>query len=139
RKVTILARLAGLSDAETSSLDVASLVPKPLENAGTAEEFMNRLPEFDDEFARKAQDAAERGHVLRYVGFVDVEKGVSGVRLESYPPTHPFAALSGSDNIIAFTTDRFPSPLVIRGAGAGAAVTAFGVLSDIFKVLERVC
>jgi homoserine dehydrogenase len=56
----------------------------------------------------------------------------------SLPFSHPFAALKGSNNIIAFTTKRFPSPLIIQGAGAGAAVTAFGIFSDLFKVSERI-
>ncbi|KAJ1754755.1 Homoserine dehydrogenase, partial [Coemansia sp. RSA 1591] len=43
----------------------------------------------------------------------------------------------GSDNIIAFTTERFPNPLIVQGAGAGAAVTAFGIFSDLIKVCER--
>jgi homoserine dehydrogenase len=51
--------------------------------------------------------------------------------------THPFAQLQGSDNMIAFYTKRFsPQPLIIQGSGAGAAVTAHGVLSDILKVAE---
>lgn len=54
-----------------------------------------------------------------------------------YPASHPFASLKGSDNIIAFTTERFPNPLIIQGAGAGAAVTAFGIYSDILKIAER--
>ncbi len=56
----------------------------------------------------------------------------------SLPSSHPFAALKGSDNIIAFTTQRFPNPLIIQGAGAGAAVTAFGIFSDLFKISERI-
>lgn len=57
--------------------------------------------------------------------------------LYRYPASHPFASLKGSDNIIAFTTERFPNPLIIQGAGAGAAVTAFGIYSDILKIAER--
>jgi len=54
-----------------------------------------------------------------------------------YPVTHPFAtSLGGSDNIISFQTERYsPRPLIVQGAGAGAAVTAMGVLSDILKLL----
>jgi homoserine dehydrogenase len=57
----------------------------------------------------------------------------------SYPIAHPFAQLKGSDNIIAFYTERFsPNPLIIRGSGAGAAVTAHGILSDVLKIAEIV-
>lgn len=59
------------------------------------------------------------------------------LKLHRYPASHPFASLKGSDNIIAFTTERFPNPLIIQGAGAGAAVTAFGIYSDILKIAER--
>ncbi|KAJ3127807.1 Homoserine dehydrogenase [Physocladia obscura] len=55
-----------------------------------------------------------------------------------YDASHPFASLKGSDNIIAFTTKRFPNPLIVQGAGAGAAVTAFGVFSDILKIKRQV-
>lgn len=137
RKVTILARVAGKANLELSSLPVDSLVPPELASVKSSEEFMQRLPEFDTSFAQKAKQASDRGEVLRYVGVVDLQGKESGVKLVSYPQSHPFAALTGSDNIVAFTTERFPSPLVIRGAGAGAAVTVFGVLSDMYKVQKR--
>ena len=56
----------------------------------------------------------------------------------SFPLDHPFAQLRGSDNIIAFYTERYSRPLIIQGAGAGAAVTAHGVLSDVLKIAEIV-
>jgi homoserine dehydrogenase len=57
--------------------------------------------------------------------------------LERYPKTHPFAtSLGGSDNIIMFHTDRYGTrPLIVQGAGAGAAVTAMGVMSDLLKLV----
>lgn len=55
--------------------------------------------------------------------------------LRRYPKSHPFAQLSGSDNIIAFTTNRYKNqPLIVRGPGAGAEVTAGGVFSDLLKL-----
>lgn len=59
--------------------------------------------------------------------------------LNRYPAAHPFASsLSGSDNIIAFHTSRYSTrPLIVQGAGAGAAVTAMGVVSDAIKIAER--
>jgi len=69
---------------------------------------------------------------------VDAENGSGTVRagLERYPTTHPFAtSLGGSDNIIMFHTERYGArPLIVQGAGAGAAVTAMGVLSDLLKL-----
>jgi aspartokinase/homoserine dehydrogenase 1 len=92
----------------------------------TAEEYMQRLPEFDAEMSAKLQEAQASGDVLRYVGVVDVKAGKGSVELRRYPASHPFAQLQGSDNIIAFTTARYGSkqPLIVRGPGAGAAVTA---------------
>ena len=73
--------------------------------------------------------------VLRYVGVVDVPAGRGAVELRRYPKNHPFAQLNGSDNIIAFTTKRYAKqPLVVRGPGAGADVTAGGVFADLLRL-----
>lgn len=60
-----------------------------------------------------------------------------GLIFDRYPVTHPFAtSLGGSDNIIMFHTERYsPRPLIVQGAGAGAAVTAMGVMSDLLKLV----
>ena len=69
------------------------------------------------------------------LGVVDVKGGKGSVELRRYPKSHPFAQLSGSDNIIAFTTARYRAqPLIIRGPGAGAEVTAGGVFSDLLRL-----
>ncbi|KAJ2719818.1 Homoserine dehydrogenase [Coemansia sp. Benny D115] len=136
RKVTILGRVAGLS-LGTDTLAVENIVPEELRGVATAEEFMERLPEFDEHFGELNKMALESGSVLRYVGTVDVEGGRSGVSLGRFALDHPFASLKGSDNIIAFTTKRFPNPLIVQGAGAGAAVTAFGIFADLIKIAER--
>lgn len=73
--------------------------------------------------------------VLRYVGVVDVTNKKGIVNLKSYKKDHPFSQLSGSDNIILFTTERYKEqPLIVRGPGAGAEVTAGGVFSDILRL-----
>lgn len=73
--------------------------------------------------------------VLRYVGVVDVVKQTGRVELRRYKKEHPFAQLCGSDNIIAFSTQRYAKqPLIVRGPGAGAEVTAGGVFSDILRL-----
>ncbi|KAJ4713813.1 Aspartokinase-homoserine dehydrogenase [Melia azedarach] len=134
RKVIILARESGLK-LELSDLPVGSLVPEPLKACASAEEFMQRLPQFDQELAKQKQEAEDAGQVLRYVGVVDAinQKGV--VQLRRYSKDHPFAQLSGSDNIIAFTTTRYKEqPLIVRGPGAGAQVTAGGIFSDILRL-----
>ncbi|KAL2520253.1 Bifunctional aspartokinase/homoserine dehydrogenase 2 [Forsythia ovata] len=134
RKVIILARESGLK-LELSDIPVQSLVPEPLKVSASAEEFLQKLPQFDQDLAKQRQEAEAAGNVLRYVGVVDVvnQKGI--VELRRYKKEHPFAQLSGSDNIIAFTTQRYEKqPLIVRGPGAGAEVTAGGVFSDILRL-----
>lgn len=134
RKVIILAREAGLK-LELSDIPVESLVPEPLRASASAEEFLQQLPQYDQDWSKKRQEAEESGEVLRYVGVVDVEKQIGTVELRKYSKEHPFAQLSGSDNIIAFTTERYEKqPLIVRGPGAGAEVTAGGVFSDILRL-----
>ncbi|XP_058073858.1 bifunctional aspartokinase/homoserine dehydrogenase 2, chloroplastic-like isoform X2 [Magnolia sinica] len=134
RKVIILARESGLR-LELSDIPVQSLVPEPLRASASAEEFMQELPKFDEDIAKKRQDAEAAGEVLRFVGVVDAVKAKGHVELRRYKKEHPFAQLSGSDNIIAFTTIRYKEqPLIVRGPGAGAQVTAGGIFSDILRL-----
>lgn len=78
-QVTICGRLAGL-DLDLSTLNVENIVPESLRNVATAGEFMSKLPDFDDHFAKLNEEAKNEGKVLRYVGVVDT-KGNSGVKL----------------------------------------------------------
>lgn len=133
RKLTILSRLAGL---EAGDFPVKSLIPDALAQS-TKDEYLARLPEFDGDMSALRDAARKEGKVLRYVGKIDVAAGKVAVALESVAADHPFASLKGSDNVVAFYTQRYPQPLVIQGAGAGAAVTAMGVLSDVIKLGER--
>ncbi|CAG8508864.1 10945_t:CDS:2 [Diversispora eburnea] len=124
RKVVILGRIAGL-DLSLNTLPIENIIPEPLRNLTSSSEFLSRLSEFDPHFDNLNQTAKNNNKVLRYVGVIDLAHGEQSVKLVSLPSTHPFSSLKGSDNIIAFTTQRFPNPLIIQGAGAGAAVTAF--------------
>ncbi len=137
RKVTILARECGL-DLELEDVPVRSLVPEPLQSVDSAEEYLRRLPEFDGEMQSMVNEAKEAGECLRFVGVVDPVSGTGSVELRRYPEDHPFASLTGSDNILSFETERYcDQPLIIRGPGAGAAVTAAGVFSDLLFLGER--
>ncbi|XP_059639992.1 bifunctional aspartokinase/homoserine dehydrogenase, chloroplastic-like [Cornus florida] len=134
RKVIILARESGLK-LELSDIPVESLVPEPLRASASGEDFLLQLPQFDQDMAKKLQDAEDAGEVLRYVGVVDVANQKGVVELGRYKNDHPFAQLSGSDNIIAFTTERYKNqPLIVRGPGAGAEVTAGGIFSDVLRL-----
>lgn len=134
RKVIILARESGLK-LELNNIPVQNLVPEALQGCTSVEEFMHRLPEFDLEISKQRDDAESSGEVLRYVGVVDTLSNEGRVELKRYSKGHPFAQLNGSDNIILFTTKRYhEQPLIVRGPGAGAEVTAGGVFSDILRL-----
>ena len=134
RKVVILAREAGL-EVEMGDVPVESLVPAALQAAPDADAFLAGLPAHDAAFGARLQAAAAEGKALRYVGVVDVENGRGSVGLREYPASHPFASLEGSDNVIAFTTARYRrQPLIVRGPGAGAEVTAGGIFSDLLRL-----
>ena len=82
------------------------------------------------------QKAKSENKKLRFIG--KFEDGKASVALEAIGKEHPFYELQGSENIIAFHTDRYSDPpLVIKGTGAGAAVTAAGILGDIQQCLVR--
>lgn len=137
RKTIILARLCG-AKLDFNSLSVENIVPQELRSMESAKEFMNSLPQHDDYFNGINKQAKNAGKVLRYVGVYDPKGNNSCVSLKEFDAAHPFANLSGSDNIIAFHTKRYcNSPLIVQGAGAGADVTAGGVFSDILAIVER--
>ncbi|KAI9595606.1 homoserine dehydrogenase-domain-containing protein [Syncephalis fuscata] len=133
RKVVILARTAGL-DISLDQVAVENIVPEALRDAPSADAFLSRLSDYDEHFAQLRAAAHVENKTLRYVGLVDLTTGTASVTLARYPTSHPLAGLTGSDNMVAFTTARFPSPLIIQGAGAGAAVTAFGCYADLLKI-----
>src|SRR5207248_2175397 len=131
RKLVILAREMGL-ELELQDVRVESLVPEPLRK-GSVEEFLQELPQHDKAMTDLVTRARERGEVLRYVGVVDPE-GQCSVALKSYPRSHAFAGTTGSDNIVAFTTQRCHRQwLIVQGPGAGPDVTAGGVLGDLLR------
>lgn len=139
RKLTILARLAGLPVESPTSFPVQSLIPAELESVSSGDEFLEKLPAFDAQMEDVKTSAEKEGKVVRFVGSIDVGAGQVKVGLEKFDQSHPIAALKGSDNIISFYTKRYGSnPLIIQGAGAGADVTAMGVTSDLIKVLAQI-
>ncbi|CAD7697871.1 unnamed protein product [Ostreobium quekettii] len=134
RKVVVLARDCGL-DISAEDVPVESLVPKELQAVKSVEEFMEKLPQYDDLMRSRLESARAANEVLRCVGIVDIEKASCAVKVERYPSSHPFAGISGTDNIVQFTTSRYsPRRLVIQGPGAGPEVTAMGVFSDLLAL-----
>ncbi|KAM0550728.1 hypothetical protein ACHAPJ_008793 [Fusarium lateritium] len=139
RKVTIVARLSGLPIESPTSFPVQSLIPKELEGVKSGEEFLEKLSKYDTQMEAHKAAAEKEGKVVRYIGYVDMASKQAKVGLESFDKSHPIASLKGSDNIISIYTKRYGDlPLIVQGAGAGAAVTAMGVLGDVLKVLERI-
>jgi len=139
RKLTILARLAGLEVESPTAFPVQSLIPQQLESVSSGDEFLQKLPEFDVQMEETRASAEREGKVVRFVGSIDMASKQVKVGLEMFDRSHPIAALKGSDNIISFYTKRYGSnPLIIQGAGAGGEVTAMGVTSDLIKVLSQI-
>jgi len=132
RKALILARLLGYRGPAPKPDD---LVPRAMKGLSSAQ-FLKRLPELDQYWASRTEAEARRGRVLRYV-VTATAKSVSA-RLVAVESDSPIGALTGTRNLVAFTTRRYRTePLVISGPGAGAAVTAAGILNDILSLAPR--
>jgi len=132
RKMLILARDAGYV-LEPSDVKIESMLPKACLDAGTVAEFYTELKNEEKFFSDMKAKAIAEGKVLRYIG--KLEDGQVSITLQMVDENHPFYTLSGSDNIISFTTERYiDRPLVVKGPGAGSEVTAAGVFADIVNV-----
>jgi aspartokinase/homoserine dehydrogenase 1 len=135
RKMLILARDAGYP-LEESDIEIESMLPPACLAAATVTDFYQELENNTEYFEKLKQQAASGNKVLRYIGKLEAGKVV--ITLQMVDDSHPFYMLSGSDNIISFTTDRYKDrPLVVKGPGAGAEVTAAGVFADIINVGKR--
>lgn len=132
RKILILARDAGYP-MEEADVKIESMLPPACLQAKTVDDFYAALKAEDAFFTNLKTQAAASGKVLRYIG--KLEDGKAAITLQMIDENHPFYTLSGSDNIISFTTDRYKErPLVVKGPGAGAEVTAAGVFADLINV-----
>jgi len=135
RKMLILARDAGYA-LEEKDVTIESMLPTACLAAKSVEEFYAELQNNATYFESLKNEAAQNQKVLRYIG--KLEDGKVTITLQMVDDAHPFFMLSGSDNIISFTTDRYKDrPLVVKGPGAGAEVTAAGVFADIINVGKR--
>ena len=118
---------------ELDDIILERFLPDACFEVETVEDFLKELEKYDNRFEEKRKRAEEKGKVLRYIARYEDNK--ARISLEEVNVNHPFYFLEWSDNIIAFTTERYKeTPLVIKGAGAGAEVTASGVLADIVKI-----
>lgn len=134
RKLLILARESGLF-LEASDVTVENILPQPCIDAPTVDAFFAELERQDGHFEAMRREAAGAGKVLRFVA--KLEEGKAGVVLQAFDQSHPFYFLNGSDNMVAFSTERYRErPLVVRGPGAGAEVTAAGVFAEVISIGE---
>ena len=132
RKILILAREVGVP-LESEEVQVTQLLPANCLAANSVDDFFNELIISDQYFATLQSDAEVKGEKLRFIA--TLEDGKAVVELRTVDAQHPFYTLSGSDNIVSFTTERYKDrPLVIKGPGAGAEVTASGVFADIMSI-----
>jgi len=130
RKIMILAREAG-NPIEMEDISNHVFLPASC-NEGSVAEFYKAMEKEEDHFKKLYDAAAGEGKKLKFVA--SYEKGKASVGLQHIDPAHDFYHLYGKDNIVLFYTDRYPEqPLVIKGAGAGAEVTASGVFADIIR------
>lgn len=130
RKIMILAREAG-ETMEMEAIDNNSFLPASCME-GSVEDFYAEMARQEAHFKGIYEAAAANGCKLKFVATYD--QGKAKVGLQQIPPGHDLYHLYGKDNIVLFRTDRYPEqPLVIKGAGAGAEVTASGVFADILR------
>lgn len=135
RKLLILIRENG-KKFEMDQVQQASFLPSACENAGSLEEFYQLLDENEDHFKLIYNEAKAEGAQLRVVA--SYKNGEAKVGLEMVRENHPFYFLEGKDNIVLFYTDRYKEqPLVVKGAGAGAEVTASGIFADVLRIANQ--
>jgi bifunctional aspartokinase / homoserine dehydrogenase 1 len=130
RKIMILAREAG---EHFEMEDIANNSFMPLEcMQGSVTDFYQSMEQYEKHFKALYDEAASAGKKLKFVAAY--EGGKASVGLQHIDNAHDFYHLYGKDNIVLFYTDRYSiQPLVIKGAGAGADVTASGVFADIIR------
>jgi len=139
RKLLILARELDLQN-EFRDIKIQNLIPELLREGGV-EDFLQNLDILDDTF-HEVKKNQKPNHVLRYIGDLhgdlQKDKGLLDVKLVSVPKESALGHVKGSDSIIEIYTESYGEhPLIIQGAGAGAAVTARGVFGDILRIAEK--
>lgn len=132
RKLLILARESGLF-IEEADIDIENFLPQGAMAASSVDDFYELVKNKNDFFKNMIESAEAANKKLRFIA--SLENGKGKISLQQVSSDNPFYSLSGSDNMIAFFTKRYnKTPLLVRGPGAGADVTAAGVLAEIINM-----
>lgn len=132
RKILILARESG-NELEIDDIVNNPFLPKESLATKNNTDFFTSLKKNEAVFQKLYKTAADANSKLKYVA--QFEDGKASVGLQQIPKGHDFYNLEGSDNIVLFYTERYPNqPMIIKGAGAGADVTASGIFADIIRI-----
>jgi len=135
RKLLIIAREVGL-ELELEDIEVEPVIGPEFADAAGSTELISRLKALDQEFADKVAAAESEGKVLRYVG--RVEDGSCRVSVDAVPKDKPLGSIRDGENALVLHSHYYqPIPLVLRGYGAGAEVTAAGVFGDLLRTAWR--
>jgi homoserine dehydrogenase len=133
-ELTAWAVLGVARSSEMKDVEIESLIPEALRDV-TREAFLDALPDSDASWAAAVDDARANNSVVRYrvrITRAGVRAGLARVTVGS-----PLASLDGTDNLFVFMTKRYRQrPLVVSGPGAGAVVTAAGVLGDVLRIVS---
>jgi aspartokinase/homoserine dehydrogenase 1 len=132
RKILILIRESGY-EMEMEDILNNSFLPAECMNTTNNEDFFKSLIKHASHFENLLAEAKQKNSRLKFVA--SFENGKASVGLQFIPADSPFYNLEGKDNIVQFYTDRYiDQPLLIKGAGAGAAVTASGIFADVVRI-----
>jgi aspartokinase/homoserine dehydrogenase 1 len=135
RKLLIVAREVGL-ELELDDIEVEPVIESGFAAGADNSELITRLKVLDDAFAKRVEDAKTEGCVLRYVG--QIENGRCSVSVDAVPKDKPLGSIRDGENALVILTRYYqPIPLVLRGYGAGADVTAAGVFGDLLRTAWR--
>lgn len=135
RKLLILSREAGYC-LEEKDVDHESMIPQVCLNGNTSKELIRELEKHNDFFEGWRKNMAEKNVRYRYIA--SFRNGKASVGLREVKPDHPFYNIHGKDNVISLNTKWYhDQPLIIKGAGAGAEVTASGIFGDIIRITSK--